>query len=154
VRFFLGLFILVVAGSLQVAGSLYLAKLHLSIDLPLVCVVCGALLLKEQGAIAVALCAGAFKDAFSTGCFGHSIAVFTVISLLVNRVRHLLWISHWTSQSGLAFAGTVVAWVLYDLISKILGQPLDYEVGAVLKSAVLNACAAPPLFRVWSAAMK
>jgi len=154
VRFFLGLFILVVAGSLQVAGSLYLARVHLCIDLPLVCVICGALLLKEHGAIAVALCAGVFKDAFSTGCFGHSIAVCVAISLLVNRIRHSLWISHWTTQSGLALAGTIIAWVLYNLISKIMGQPLDCEIGSVLKSALLNACAAPPLFKVWSAAMK
>lgn len=150
----LGLLILVVAGSLQIAGSLSLAGVHLGIDLPLVCVICGALLVRESAALALALCAGMFKDAFSAELFGHSIAVFVAISLIVNRIRHSLWISHWTTQSGLAFAGTIIGWFLYNLISRIMGQPLDGEIGGVLKSAVLNACAAPPLFKVWSAAMK
>jgi len=154
VRFVLGLLILVVAGSLQVVGSIYLGRVHLCIDLPLVCAICGALCVREGSAIAIALCAGMFTDAFTAGCFGHSIAVYVAISLLVSRIRHSLWLSQWTTPSGLAFAGTIVAWVLYNLISKIQGQPLDGEIGSLVKSAVLNACAAPPLFKVWSAAMK
>ncbi len=153
-RFVLGLLILVVAGSLQVVGSIYLGRVHLCIDLPLVCAISGALCVGEGSAIAIGLCAGMFTDAFTAGLFGQSVAVYVAISFLVSRIRHSMWLSHWTTPSGLAFAGTLVAWVLYNLISAIQGRPLDVEIGSLATSAALNACAAPPLFKVWSAAMK
>jgi rod shape-determining protein MreD len=154
VRIALGFLILVVAGSLQVVGGFYLDRLHLSIDLPLVCVICSALIVGEGATIAIAVCAGLFTDAFSVGPFGHSVAVCVAISLLVHRIRHRLWRGHWTTQASLCFAGTIVAWVLYNAISMFLGQPLDGEVGRLVRAAALNACAAPLLFKVWNAAMK
>lgn len=143
-----------VAGSLQVIGGFYLDRLHLSIDLPLICVICSALVVGEGAAIAIAVCAGLITDTFSVGPFGHSVAVFVAISLLVNGIRSRLWIGHWTTQASLCFAGTVVAWILYNAISMIFGQALDGEVGRLVRAAVLNACVAPLLFKVWNAAMK
>ena len=154
VRFLLGLLILVVAGSLQVVGGFYLDRLQLSGDLLLVCAICGALVAGEGTAIALAVCAGLFTDAFSAGPFGHSVAVCVVISLLVQGIRSRLWISHWSTQAGLAFVGTIVAWGLYNAISMLLGHPLDGEIVRLLKGAALNACVAPLLFKVWNAAMK
>ena len=153
-RFALGLLILVVASSLQVVGGFYLDRLHLSIDLPLVCAICGALVAGEGAAIAFAACAGIFTDAFSAGPFGHSVAVYVALSLLVQRIRYSLWIGHWSTQAGLCFAGTIVAWGLYNAISMLLGQPFDGEIGRLVKGAALNACVAPLLFKVWNAAMK
>lgn len=150
---FLCAFILAAAASIQVIAGNRLARAHLGIDLLLVCCVCCALLAREGAALAVAVCAGLFKDSFSAGIFGHSVAVFTPLALLLNRVRRAFWIAHWTTQAGLAFAATVIAWLLYGIFSRIYGEPADWGVGHILATAALNACVTPPVFKVWRAVL-
>lgn len=153
-RFILSVLILLVAASLQTAGATLLARPNLSVDLLLVCVVCCALLMGEASLLATAAFAGLLKDCFSAGYFGHSVAVFVPIALLIVFVKRLLWVTHWTTQAGLAFAATLAAWLLYGLLQSFWRQPLDPGGSFFLKEALLNACAAPFIFMIWKAALQ
>lgn len=153
-RGLLTLFILVIAASLQSSVALLLAKAHLGIDLLLLCVLCCAMVARAGPALAVALIAGLFKDALSAGVAGHSVAVFVPLSLLVNSFRTQLWVAHWTTQAGCALACTVMAWLLYNILGKIWGEPFEWAVGALIARSFLNACATPPLFKLWQAVLR
>jgi len=154
VRALLGIFILILAASAQSAGALVFSRMHVGIDFLLVCCICCALLAGEGAALTVAVCAGLFKDALSCDVAGHSVAVFVAISLMICGIRSRLWVIHWSAQAGCAFTGTLCAWMLYNLLAKAWGQPLEWAVGAVLSRACVNACIAPPLFRIWLAVVR
>lgn len=153
-RFLLSVFILLVAASLQTVLAVPLARAYLSIDLLLVCVVCCALQMAEFPLILAALASGVFKDCFSAGAFGQSVAVFLPIALVISRMRRMLWVGHWTTQAGLAFAATLCAWLLYGLFQWIGGQPADIGLGYALKQSALNAVVAPFLFALWATVLK
>lgn len=148
-RLLLSIFILLVAGCFQTVCANRLAVIHLSIDFLLVCVVCCALLMREFPLLVVVVFAGIFKDCFSAGVFGHSVAVFVPISLIIVHLRRGLWVGHWTTQAGLAFTATLTAWLIYNIIQWFWGQPFESGFGFLLRVAILNACIAPFIFRLW-----
>jgi cell shape-determining protein MreD len=147
----LGIFVLVAAASLQTVGAHYCARVNFSVDPLLVCSLCCAMLAGDAAALSVAVCAGIFKDLFSAGVFGQSVAAFIPVALMVSRMRRALWTGHWTTQAGIAFAGTVLVWCIYSVLAEVRGEPIPQGAGAAFLSALANAFIAPPLFHVWRA---
>lgn len=150
----LGVFIIAVAATLQSACAGTLARVHLGTDLVLVAVLSLAACAGHGPALAAAAFAGLCKDSFSAGPFGASAAVFVALAFLVGRLRGLLWLAHWTTQSAIAFLGTLAAGALYALCATLRGAPACGEMGPLLVSAAVNACLAPACFRVWRAVLR
>lgn len=153
-RLLLTIFILLVAATFQTVTADKLAWMHLSVDFLLVSVICCALQLNGLSVLGVAVFAGLLRDSFSASVFGYSVAIFVPIGLAVCKLREFLWVGHWTTQAGLAFACTVVGWVLYSVLLKMGGLPLESGIDYVLKSALLNACVTPPMFKLWRAVLQ
>ncbi len=150
-RLVLAIFILALAATLQ---TVLAAEIGIYIDFLFVSLICCALQLGELPTLAVAIMAGILKDSFSACIFCHSVAVFVAIGLIISKLRHLLFAGHWTTQFGLAFAGTLAAWVLYNILLKVWGLPVEAALGFTLKSAILNACVAPVVFKIWRAILQ
>jgi rod shape-determining protein MreD len=144
VRFLLIVFVLALAACIQTIGAALLP-----IDLLLVCSLCAGMVGGPAAALGVAFGAGLLQDAFSSGPFGHSAVVFLALSLAILKGRERLWFGHPAWQAAFTFAGTLCAEVLYRLLAAATGEPPGAGVGVCLLCAVLNACAAPPLFALW-----
>lgn len=150
----LGVFIIAAAATLQAACAGGMARLHLGADLVLVSVLSFSALSGDGPALAAAALGGLCKDAFSAGAFGASSAVFVPLALLVSRLRDVLWLAHWTTQSAIAFVGTLAAGALYALCAALRGEPAFGEPGPLLVAAAVNACLAPACFRIWRAVLR
>lgn len=150
----LGIFVLVIAATLQSSAGLFLSRLRIDFDFLLVSCVCAAMLSGLGPAVAVAVCAGLFKDALSTASGGYSVAVFVPISIVISSIRKRIWAAHWVTQAGCASAATLCAWLLYGILLKASGRPLEWSGFGVLSRAAVNALIAPPLFKIWQAVLR
>ncbi|MCX6356426.1 MAG: rod shape-determining protein MreD [Candidatus Aureabacteria bacterium] len=153
-RAILAVFILVVVATVQSASGTFLVRFHIGVDLLLLSVISCALLSGGTVALMIAAGAGLLQDALGSGAFGIGAAVDLSIAFLITLLRRRLWVSHWTTQSGLALLATLCAGALYALAASVRGGGAPWGPGALAARACANAVLAPPVYRIWHAVLR